>query len=101
LTAPERPNSKIIAKPITKGGLIIGKSEAVRMRFLARIPVRVTIKAKAKPSPVVVTPTKMAMKNEFQAIPQFKLLVKQLMPQIFLEVNFSINGKKTKFPSAS
>ena len=82
MTAPERPNSRITASPITNGGVMIGSTVSTRSARLARKSVRVAISAKARPSSVVPAPTRTASSSEFQATPQLTRLCRQASPQI-------------------
>ena len=66
VTAPERPNSRITASPITNGGVMIGSTVSTRSARLAGKSVRVAISAKASPSSVVPAPTRTA---EQQRVP--------------------------------
>ncbi len=52
LTAPERPNNRISARPMTKGGVIIGRIDRTLIRRRARNFVRVTMSTKHNASSV-------------------------------------------------
>ena len=49
LKAPVRPNKMMIAKPMTKGGVMIGRTDKIRIAFLALKFVLAISKANAKP----------------------------------------------------
>ena len=83
LSTPERPNSRISAKPITKGGVMIGKIDIARSSFLKRKFVRATTNAKASPSAVVPAPQISARISVFQATPQRGPPLRQPRPQTF------------------
>ena len=89
VTVPEAPNSRMMARPMTKGGVMIGNTLSRRSSRLARKPVRVAKRAKASPRTVVLTPTTMAIKREFQATPQLTLAVRQPTPQMSRLNSFS------------
>ena len=80
--APERPNSRISASPMTNGGVMIGSTEMMRIAPLKRKPVRVAISAKASPSSVDSTPTITARNSVFQATPHCEPPDRQASPQI-------------------
>ena len=69
VTDPDNPKSNINAKPMTNGGVMIGKTVKVRRSFLYRNPDRVTTNAKIRPNIVVIRPTSTARNNEFHATP--------------------------------
>ena len=90
---PESPNSKIMANPITKGGVIIGNTLIALITRLNFRLVRVTRSAKTRPRIVVKAPTIIAIKSEFNATPHRPPPIKQPSDQIRLSVNFSIKIK--------
>ena len=98
---PDKPNSKIIDKPITNGGVMMGRMVKARKTLRYLNPDRVATKANTSPRAVVVAPTVIAKNNEFQAAPQPTVLYKQSSPQIFLSVNFSKNTPSEYTPSLS
>ena len=61
----------------------------MRSAPLKRMPVRVAISAKARPSAVVPTPTSTARNSVFQATPQRRFEVMQSSPQIEWSKNFA------------
>jgi hypothetical protein len=70
------------ASPITKGGVMIGKTVMTRRSALNRKPVRTAISAKARPSAVEASPVSTASSTVFQATPQEIPPPKQPSPQI-------------------
>ena len=70
LTAPLRPNKMMIAKPITKGGVMIGRTDKIRIAFLALKFVLAISKAKAKPKKVEEKAVSVPIINVFQITPQ-------------------------------
>ena len=72
ITMPARPKIRISARPITKGGVMIGSTETIFSSRGKGNRVRVAIKAKARPSAVLRTPTTTAKASEFQAAPQLR-----------------------------
>ncbi|WP_230379614.1 hypothetical protein, partial [Microbacterium sp. ZXX196] len=88
---PESPNNRIIASPITKGGVIIGNTLIARIMRRNLSDVRVTKRAKIKPSIVVKAPTIIAITREFIATPQRPASKKHATDHIRLSVNFSKN----------
>ena len=62
---PVRPNMKMMARPITKGGVIIGKIEKPCINRLYLKRDRSITRAKARPITVASTPTDEAMKRLF------------------------------------
>ena len=94
---PESPNRSIKAKPITKGGVTIGKTvRALKNRLYLKWD-RVTTKANARPNTVVINPTSTAKNKEFQATPQ-RVPNKHPKPKMRSSNNLE---KKTKFYQAS
>jgi hypothetical protein len=81
--APDRPNRRITASPITNGGVMIGNTVSTLSARLAGNSVRVTISANASPRTAVPAPTRMASSSEFQATPQLTPPCRQPSPQIF------------------
>ena len=67
---PDRPNHKINARPITKGGVIIGKTVNMRSAFLQGSGVRVAASAKANPKSVEPLAVIIASHKVRQAVPQ-------------------------------
>ena len=53
VTAPDRPNSRMIARPMTKGGVMIGSTVSARSILPYLKPVRVTTSANTSPIAVV------------------------------------------------
>ena len=82
LTAPARPKSRISARPMTNGGVMIGSTLITRSAPLKRNAVRAAISAKARPRTVEPAPTTMARNTVFQATPQRRLEYRQSRPQI-------------------
>ena len=60
VTSPCRPKSRMIARPTTKGGVIMGRRENARRKTVRRDRDRVAARAKPSPISVEITPTKMA-----------------------------------------
>ncbi len=71
-----------MARPMTKGGVMIGSTEATRRARLKRNPVRTAMRASAAPITVLPMPTTMARIAVFQATPQLRFAVRQPNPQI-------------------
>jgi hypothetical protein len=86
------------ASPITKGGVMIGRTLSTRRSTLYRKPVRVAMSANERPSAVVPTPTMSARKREFHATPQRSSDVRQSSPQIERSVNFLRNSAAANSP---
>ena len=97
MTAPERPKRRISARPITKGGVMIGSTDSARRSGLAGNAVRVAISAKARPRTVVPAPTRTARNSVFQATPQRSGPSRQSRPQID---RFASLSRKTAGASA-
>ena len=91
---PERPKSRMTARPITKAGVMIGSTVSARRMRRKRKPVRVATRAKARPSSVESTPTRTARKKEFQATPQRGPPVRQPSDQ-----SRSLNSRSPKAAS--
>ena len=89
VTVPDAPNRRMMASPMTKGGVMIGRTLRRRSSRLARKPVRVASKAKANPRTVVLAATRIAINREFQAMPQLTLAVRQPTPQMSWLNSFS------------
>ena len=70
VTLPDKPNSRMMARPITNGGVMMGSNDKDLNADRNRTPVRVSTRAKASPSSVDNTPTLMASISEFHATPQ-------------------------------
>ena len=70
LTAPVLPNKIIIAKPITNGGVIIGKTDNILIVFLNLKLVLVIKRAKAKPKTVDENAVSVPIVTVFQKTPQ-------------------------------
>ena len=69
VTTPDRPSSRITARPITKGGVMMGSSDSDLKKRLNGSEVRTITSAKARPSRVLRKPTVTASANEFHAAP--------------------------------
>ena len=69
LTAPLLPNKMIIARPITKGGVIIGSIERILIAFLNLKLVLDISKAKARPNIVDEKAVSVPMVMVFQKTP--------------------------------
>ena len=67
---PARPNMKIMARPMTKGGVMMGRSENPCMRRLWRNRERSMTRAKTRPTAVDRTPTVKHMRRLFLRILQ-------------------------------
>ena len=80
--APLRPNSRIRARPSTKGGVTIGNMVMARMGRTQRPLVRVTSRANTSPRKVADTPVSKASARVFQATPQRPGPATQLRLQI-------------------
>ena len=76
------------ARPMTKGGVMMGSTVSTRSVRLARKPVRVTTSANARPRIVVESPTSTAIHSEFQATPHVTDRARQSSPQMLDEKNF-------------
>ena len=72
VTTPARPNSRISARPMTKGGVMIGRMDSARSSGFIGMRVRSATSAKARPSSVVSTPTSVASATVFHATPQLR-----------------------------
>ena len=83
VTVPLSPNNKIIASPMTNGGVIIGTTDNALRTLLNRNPVLTITRAKQSPSTVVMTPTETANKKELIATPQDPAPIKQSICQSF------------------
>ena len=70
LTTPVLPNKIIIAKPITNGGVIIGKTDNILMVFLNLKLVLAIKSAKANPKIVDEKAVRVPMVIVFQKTPQ-------------------------------
>ena len=70
LTTPVLPNKIIIAKPITNGGVIIGKTDNILIVFLNLKLVLAIKSAKAKPKTVDENAVRVPMVTVFQKTPQ-------------------------------
>ena len=68
---------------MTKGGVMIGRTDSTRRNFLNRKLVRVTTNANARPSAVQATAQAVARSSVFQATPHRVEPVMQDTPQIF------------------
>src|SRR6185437_372060 len=101
VTTPARPNSRINARPITNGGVMIGRIDSARKSGFIGNRVRNATRAKARPSSVVNTPTSVASATVFQATPQLRVPAMQSRPQIDLLNNFDANNVGAKLPSLS
>ena len=101
VTPPEAPNSRMIASPMTNGGVMIGSIVSARSQRVARSWLRVTASAKASPSSVVPAPTRIARNSEFHAAPQLNWPPKQPSPQIFASVNFATKVGGDRAPESS
>ncbi len=64
-----RPNSKMMPRPMTKGGVIIGRMARARSNDLARKPVRRWRSARPRPSRVVERPVATASARLFHSTP--------------------------------
>ena len=82
VTTPARPNSRISASPMTKGGVMIGRIDSTRSSGFIGMRVRSATSAKARPSSVVSTPTSVASATVFHATPQLRPPVTQSRLQI-------------------
>ena len=69
VTTPDSPSSRITAKPITNGGVMMGSSDSDLKKRLKGREVRTITSAKARPSRVLRKPTATASASEFQAAP--------------------------------
>ena len=101
MTRPERPKTRISAKPITNGGVMIGRTVSTRSVFLKAKEVRVTMRANASPRAVVPAPQASARKSVFQATPQRPPPVRQRRLQIFSADSRSTTSTGMKAPSPS
>src|SRR5919106_1267401 len=101
VTAPERPNSRITASPITNGGVMIGSTVSTRSGRFARKSVRVAISAKARPRRVVPAPTRVARDSEVPATPHPTLPCRQPSPQILSSNSLARNTGGANLPSLS
>jgi len=64
---PERPKMRMRARPTTKGGVMMGRIEKMRIRPRNRDVARTAYRAKTKPSTVVETPTAAASTIELRS----------------------------------
>src|SRR6185437_5742109 len=94
VTTPARPNSRINARPITNGGVMIGRIDSARKSGFIGNRVRNATRAKARP-------TSVASATVFQATPQLRVPAMQSRPQIDLLNNFDANNVGAKLPSLS
>ena len=83
LIKPDRPKIRMSPRPITNGGVMIGSTVNTRRSRLALKPVRVTTRANARPSVVVVAAVSRASSSVFQPTPQLRPPVRQSSRQIF------------------
>ena len=79
---------------------MMGRTVSTRRRRFARKPVRVTTRANARPSPVVVVAVRSARSNVFQATPQLRPPVTQSSRQIFAVNSRSAKARPDGTPSA-
>ena len=98
---PARPNSRISARPMTKGGVMMGRMERLRSSHFALSRVRSAISASASPSTVHSTPTSTATATVFQATPQLPAPRRQPRLHMLALNSFSANSPGTTLPSLS
>ena len=84
----------MIARPMTKGGVMIGSTVSARRILPYLKPVRVTTSANTSPIAVVSRPTTIARNSEFQATPQRVPPVTQPVPH-----SLSLNSLARKVDS--
>ena len=101
LSTPERPNRRIKARPITNGGVMIGRIDIARNNFLSRKLVRATTSANARPSAVVPAPQINASRSVFHATPQRGPPVRQPNPHTFCCVKRPRNAAIENAPPSS
>ena len=101
VTLPDRPNSRISDRPITNGGVMMGKSESDLNRPRKRTPVRVSTRANASPSRVDSSPTVTASTSVFQAAPQLEPVLRQVRRQIFGSSSRLTKGAIDQVPSSA
>ena len=101
VTTPARPNSRISARPMTKGGVMIGRIDSARSSGFIGRRVRSATSAKARPSRVVSRPTSVASATVFHATPQLRVPNLQSRPQIDGLNSFAANCDGREAPSLS
>jgi len=97
---PDRPKSRMTARPITKAGVMIGSTVNALSVRRKRKPVRVATSAKARPMSVEMIPTRTARKIEFPATPQRLPSVRQRRLQRRSLKSFSTKVKGEMVPSS-
>ena len=82
VTKPARPSMSVSARPMTKGGVMIGRTVSRRSPFLKGRRIRVATSAKARPSKVVPVAVQIARKKVRHATPQPPAPIRQPRLQI-------------------